>query len=94
MDPFLAGTYSKYDYLTSYTSNSKADTASSLSERTPYYKSSTYASVIDTDELTKNYFAKYYNKSSTSGTSNFSVLEREVNARYHIHFISQLAIKL
>lgn len=75
-----AGTYSKYDYLTSYTSNSKADTASSLSERTPYYKSSTYASVIDTDELTKNYFAKYYNKSSTSGTSNFSVLEREVNA--------------
>lgn len=75
-----AGAYSKYDYLSSYTSSSKADTGSSISERTPYYKSSTYASVIDTDELTKNYFAKYYNKSSTSGTSNYSVLEREVNA--------------
>ena len=84
------GAYSKYDYLSSYTSSSKADTGSSISERTPYYKSSTYASVIDTDELTKNYFAKYYNKSSTSGTSNYSVLEREVNARYRKHFIFQL----
>jgi len=72
-----AGAYSKYDYLSSYSSSSKADTGS---DRTPYYKSSTYASVIDTDELTKNYFAKYYNKSSSSGTSNYSVLEREVNA--------------
>ena len=66
-----SGTSTKYDYLSSYSSNNSYD-------KTPYYKSTNYASVIDTDELTKNYFEKYYNKSSSSG---YSVLEREINTR-------------
>ena len=78
------GTSTKYDYLSTYTSSigsgSGGGGGSSSYDRSPYYKSSTYASVIDTDELTKNYFEKYYNRSSAS-TSGYSVLEREVNAR-------------
>ena len=67
-----AGTSTKYDYLSSYASNSSSQ------EKTPYYRTTSYASVIDTDELTKNYFEKYYNKPSSTG---YSLLEREINVR-------------
>ena len=67
-----AGTSTKYDYLSSYASNSSSQ------DKTPYYRTTSYASVIDTDELTKNYFEKYYNKPSTTG---YSLLEREINVR-------------
>jgi len=56
-----AGTSTKYDYLSSY-----ASTGASKYERTPSYSKTSYASVIDTDDLTRSYFEKYYNKSSTS----------------------------
>jgi len=65
-----SGTSTKYDYLSSYASNSSSQ------DKTPYYRTTSYASVIDTDELTKNYFEKYYNKPSTTG---YSLLEREIN---------------
>ena len=67
-----AGTSTKYDYLSSYASSSSNE------KSTPYYKTTSYASVIDTDELTKNYFEKYYNKSSSTG---YSLLEREISTR-------------
>jgi len=56
-----AGTSTKYDYLSSY-----ATTGVSKYDRTPSYSKTNYASIIDTDDLTKSYFEKYYNKSSTS----------------------------
>ena len=68
-----AGTSTKYDYLSSYASNSSSQ------DKAPYYKTTSYASVIDTDELTKNYFEKYYNKSSNTG---YSLLEREITVRW------------
>ena len=71
----VVGVSTKYDYLTSYSSGSGGG---SSYDKSPYYKSTNYASVIDTDELTKNYFEKYYNKTSSSG---YSVLERELNTR-------------
>ena len=70
---YNAGTSTKYDYLSSYASSS------SNQDRTPYYKTTSYASVIDTDELTKNYFEKYYNKPASAG---YSLLERELNVRW------------
>eukprot|EP00092_Neocalanus_flemingeri_P076529 GFUD01094943.1.p1 GENE.GFUD01094943.1~~GFUD01094943.1.p1 ORF type:complete len:654 (+),score=77.64 GFUD01094943.1:881-2842(+) len=60
-----AGTSTKYDYLSSY-----ASTGASKYERTPSYSKSSYASVIDTDDLTKSYFEKYYNKGTTNGVCN------------------------
>merc|ERR1711874_600901 len=66
-----SGTSTKYDYLSSYATNNSSQ------DKTPYYRTTSYASVIDTDELTKNYFEKYYNKPSTTG---YSLLEREISA--------------
>eukprot|EP00090_Calanus_glacialis_P006545 TRINITY_DN15097_c1_g1_i1.p1 TRINITY_DN15097_c1_g1~~TRINITY_DN15097_c1_g1_i1.p1 ORF type:complete len:660 (-),score=107.70 TRINITY_DN15097_c1_g1_i1:1496-3475(-) len=61
-----AGTSTKYDYLSSYASSGASSVASKY-DRTPSYSTkSNYASVIDTDDLTRSYFEKYYNKSSTS----------------------------
>jgi len=59
-----AGTSTKYDYLSTY-----ASTGASKYDRTPSYSKSSYASVIDTDDLTRSYFEKYYNKSATNGLS-------------------------
>jgi len=61
-----AGTSTKYDYLSSYAST---PTGPSKYDRTPAYSKSSYASVIDTDDLTRSYFEKYYNKSSTSAVN-------------------------
>ena len=69
---YNAGTSTKYDYLSSYATNNSSQ------DKTPYYRTTSYASVIDTDELTKNYFEKYYNKPSSTG---YSLLEREINVR-------------
>ena len=68
---YNAGTSTKYDYLSSYATNNSSQ------DKTPYYRTTSYASVIDTDELTKNYFEKYYNKPSTTG---YSLLEREIRS--------------
>jgi len=59
-----AGTSTKYDYLSNY-----ASSGPSKYERTPSYSKSSYASVIDSDDLTRSYFEKYYNKSTTNGLS-------------------------
>jgi len=57
-----AGTSTKYDYLSTYTNiGSKYETK--------YNTSSSYAKAIDSDDLTRSYFAKYYNKSSPSTDS-------------------------
>lgn len=80
----VAGASTKYDYLSSYGTSSSSSYSAGKS---PYYKTTSYASVIDTDELTKNYFEKYYNRPSTSG---YSALEREVTARqdlFHTRFL-------
>jgi len=53
-----AGTSTKYDYLSTYTNIGKYETK--------YNTSSSYAKAIDSDDLTRSYFAKYYNKSSPS----------------------------
>jgi len=58
-----AGTSTKYDYLSSYASTG----ASTKYDRTPSYSKSSYSSVIDSDDLTKSYFEKYYNKSTSNG---------------------------
>ena len=60
----ISGTSTKYDYLSTY-----ASTGASKYDRTPSYSKSSYASVIDTDDLTRSYFEKYYNKSATNGLS-------------------------
>lgn len=76
-----AGTSTKYDYLSSY-----ATPNISKYERTPSYSKSSYASAIDSDDLTRSYFEKYYNKSSTSAVNTnglshaLSVLESSSSA--------------
>jgi len=52
-----SGASTKYDYLANYSG------ATSKYEM-KYNTSSTYAKAIDSDDLTRNYFAKYYNKES------------------------------
>jgi len=53
-----SGTSTKYDYLSSYSGISKYDLK--------YNTSSSYSKAIDSDDLTRNYFAKYYNKGSSA----------------------------
>ena len=58
-----------------------------------YSKSSTYSSAIDTDELTKSYFEKYYNRSggAAGGTSSsglasaYTALNRDADNRWAAH---------
>jgi len=72
-----AGTSTKYDYLSSYASNtSKYDKY----ERTPSYgsKTSYSSSVLDADDLTRSYFEKYYNK-SPGGVINTNGLSHALN---------------
>jgi len=68
-----AGTSTKYDYLSTYGS-----TVASKYDRSPTYQSNSYASVINTDDLTRNYFEKYYSKPASSSIS--SVLDTVNNS--------------
>jgi len=68
-----AGTSTKYDYLSTYTNIGKYETK--------YNTSSSYAKAIDSDDLTRSYFAKYYNKStpSTDTATSSSITSNGVN---------------
>jgi len=76
-----AGTSTKYDYLSTYTNiGSKYETK--------YNTSSSYAKAIDSDDLTRSYFAKYYNKSSpttdsTTATSSSATSNGLSSSRSH-----------
>jgi len=66
-----AGTSTKYDYLSTYTSPVLAKYAAGgpSSSSSSTYNSSNYASLINTDELTKSYFEKYYSSDKPSAKS-------------------------
>jgi len=70
-----AGTSTKYDYLSSYTSPvlSKYDKSSA-------YQSNSYASVINTDDLTRSYFEKYYSKPETKSSALSSILDTNTSS--------------
>ena len=73
------GTSTKYDYLSSYASSNGTSKYDKY-DRTPSYSRSTssYATVLDAEDLTRSYFEKYYNKSS-SGVANTNGLSHALN---------------
>jgi len=76
-----AGTSTKYDYLSTYSSKYDYPSASSTNyssgsskyagstSTSSYGSSSTYASAVDADDLTRSYFEKYYNKAKADAVS-------------------------